>query len=157
MKKIDFILIHASLQNKITRQRINYGLKLYNELSCPNIIIAGEIDHANTQHIKKVGISKDKIYEEINGKNTHDCTMNSFKKIILKNKWKNGIIVSSLEHLPRVLIQITKIMKEIGEVDMELFYSGPSIKYSGETDKVIEDFEKHEVEGIKYTLRREDL
>jgi len=176
---LDFILIHAftiskdNQREKIHIQRMDYGIQLYNELSYPDIIVAGKLDKNDREHFEEKGIPlskimkdyliqkgvpEEKIHEEPEGENSYDCTMNVFKSIIPKNGWKSGVIVSSSEHLPRITIQTMKVMTLLGMdgEDMKLFYSGPSIENSGAAEREIERFKRHEAEGIIYTLGRED-
>ena len=176
---LDFILIHAFALDEnnqisgIQRQRLDYGFRLYDEFGSPRFIVAGKLAAQNRDYFEETGITlskemKDyligrgipgeKIHEEPEGENTYDCTVNSFKRIILPNEWNSGVITSSAEHLPRIMIQTMKVTRQMGikGEDMRLFYSGSSIENSGESREEIERFKRHEAEAIIYTLSRKE-
>ncbi|HJZ18944.1 MAG TPA: YdcF family protein [Candidatus Nanoarchaeia archaeon] len=179
MKCLDFILIHAFTlnenhqPNKIHKQILDYGLYLFNGGFGKEIIVAGKLDNKDRkyfeetniplseimkEYLTKNGIPFEKVHEESNGENTYDCTVNSFRNIILPRDWKSGIITSSAEHLPRIQVQTMKIMSHIGidEKEMQLFYSGLSIRNSGESEEKIRRFVEHESKAIAYTLKKQN-
>ncbi|MEK6760760.1 MAG: YdcF family protein [Nanoarchaeota archaeon] len=179
MKVLDFILIHAFTldenhrPNKIHRQRLDYGLQLFNDGLGKEMIVAGKLDNRDKRYFEETGIPLSKImkeylvargipenniHEEPLGENTYDCTLNSFKGIILPRKWNSGIITSSSEHLPRINLQTMKVLHQmnVNEDNMMLFYSGPSIRYSGETTEEIKRFISHEAKGMIHTLEKKD-
>lgn len=182
MSSLDFILIHSfklddnNQINGIHQQRLDWGYWLHENFAHPDIIVAGKTSPSvpsNKAYFERTGItlargmkdylvargiSAERIHEEPEGENTYDCTINSFKRIVLPNGWNSGVITSSAEHLPRIMIQTMKVTRQLGirDEDMRLFYSGPSIEYSGETREEIDRFKKYESEAIAYTLGRTD-
>lgn len=175
-KELDFILIHGFILNKenkpneIHRQRLEHGLRLHNERLGKNIIVAGKLDNRDRrlfestgitlssimkEYLIKRGAASERIYEEPSGENTYDCAVNCFKEIILPNSWDLGVIVSNEEHLPRIIWQTKKIVKSLG-IRPLLFYSGPSIIYSGAPQEELDRFIKHEVDAIAYSMKRSD-
>lgn len=166
---LDFIICHGYVYNEdgtmdpILKQRLDFSLELYHKGFSSNIILAGKYGQRDkllyeetnlTQSAKmkgyclQYGIPSKAIYEEPDGTNTFDCTKFTYERIILPFKWTSGIIVSSHEHMPRIILQTMKIFPP----EFILLYSGPSIEDFVEREKFI----AHEKEAMKYTLSRND-
>ncbi len=165
---LDFILIYSYQLDSdgsmpgVFEDRLAYGLQAYQRGVAQRIIVAGKcgdrdrewLTHAMKTHASVMkdfltsnGVPPTHVIEEACGENTFDCTRNAYAKIILPNEWTAGLIVSSEEHLPRVILQTARIIPP----GMTLWYGGPRIP-----DPVIRaQFCAHEQAAIDYAGDRE--
>ena len=143
--------------------RLDWGVDLYKRCEEIPVIVAARCGGRDKEFVERTGKTEadfmknfilDKgvlstfVYQENKGENTFDCTSNAYYGIIVPNNWQSGHIISSREHLPRVILQTMKVMP----LEMHLEFSGPSINDPEQRKKILE----HEVEAIRYTLSRDD-
>jgi vancomycin permeability regulator SanA len=166
---LDFMLVHGyelteeGQLDAILRDKLEHTLRLYQSGHARNIIVAGKYTKSDKEFCERTGATEssvmkqylanknvplEAIFEEDEGKNTFDCTKNAFNKIILPHRWNSGIIVSNLEHLPRIILQTGKIFP----TQIFCFYSGLPISDPVKREKFLEQ----EKEKIRYTLGRND-
>lgn len=169
MSKLDFILIHGyilledGLLDPILVDRMEHGLDLFLRELGSNIIVAGKHGLQDKEYYEKTKITEakrmrqyleekkvdpSKIFEECEGTNTFDCTSKAYQTIIKPNHWTSGVIVSSREHLPRIIIQTNKIIPP----EITVLYSGPMITDPTKRAKFVE----REAKATVYSMNRPD-
>ena len=103
----------------ILLDRLDHGLGLLSNADAPkNIIVAGKYggrdrvfyertglteSHFMKKYLIKKGIKPEHIYEETEGISTLDSTKRAYDFFVVTKNWRSGILVSTLEHLPRVI------------------------------------------------------
>ncbi len=171
--KRDFILVHGRVLNsdggigKINIDRLDYALGLMQKdgILVKKIIVAGNhgglhskdyefvtktritTAHIMRDYLVSKGIDVKMIVLEPEGCNTWDCTVNAYNKIILPNKFKSGIIVSSQDHIPRVIMQTAQIFNN--KLFGNIIFGGHSIENDDERADII----KWEIESTRFTLK----
>jgi hypothetical protein len=166
---LDFILIHGYVleedgtMDPLLIDRLDYGRKVCSQGFTNNIVVAGKhggrdqpfyertgIPESSVMkdYLVSIGVPSGDIFEEDQGTNTFDSTLNAYNQFILPNGWLSGMVVSTAEHLPRIILQSQKIFSP----EINLWYGGPTIL---DTSKR-EEFLTHEREAIAYTLSRSD-
>jgi hypothetical protein len=156
------LLEDGSLDDILT-DRLDFAISEHDEgLDVKSIIVAGKHGKRDRNFVLRTGVSEAQAMEEYlisrgytdfskikleeEGTNTWDCTFNAYNDIIKPNGYQSGIIVSSSEHLPRVMAQTLQIFppKLYGRTS----FGGPEI---GNPEKRA-SFLNHELDSIETTL-----
>lgn len=166
---LDFLLVHGYILTEegkiddILLGRLEHAIELYRAGLAKQIISAGKFGKRDENYVKETGITEsmkmseyfakqgvppEKLLEEREGTSTWACTQNVYNGLILPNNWTSGMVLSNQEHLPRIMLQTSKIIP----AEVTILYAGKPIR----DPAVREDFIAHEKEGLIYTLNRED-
>ena len=160
--KRDFMLIHGYILNPdgsidpILEDRLNYGLALlqHDGLEVEKVIVAGRSGGSQArdfQYVEGTGITQahkmrdwlanrhidpSNILLEDIGTTTWSCTEKAYNSLIVPQRFRSGIVVSTAEHLPRLGYQTMQIF------DAELFgntiFGGPTVKDPEQRAKFLE-------------------
>ncbi len=160
-------LSEGGIPNRLFRTRMDYAAYLLSRNDIKNVIVTGH----HGEHDKKIveqsgvtlanamltylvnnGVDPKKILKELNGTTTWSCTQNVWEEFVMPREFKSGVIVSNVEHLPRVIMQTEKIMRLKNYRVLELYYSGPRIADEAERKTFLE----HEMKSLMATMSRSD-
>ena len=124
--------------DKILTDRLDYGVRLSKAVAPRAVIVAGQYggrdkdfyertrlpeSHFMKKYLINEGIKEEIIHEEAEGRSTLDSTKRLYDSFVVPRKYSSGIIVSTSEHLPRVIFQVLDIFPP----GFTLLFSGPSL------------------------------
>jgi hypothetical protein len=166
-KMFKLILVHGYTLTEegsldpILTDRLDHALEVYGrETFYPFVVTAGkhgqrdrdfvlETGKSQARHmaeyLEEKGIPNSRLLLEEEGTTTWACTNRVYSEIVLPRRFDHVHIVSTEEHLPRIMYQDLQIFKS-GLVSRT--YSGPSIN---DTERR-EEFLRHELRSVRTTL-----
>ena len=166
----DFALVHGfdlledGKIDPILESRLDHFLNIVREgLEFRCVIVASKNGRRDKNFVEKTGKTQaatmrdylikrgfsdiDKIFLEQEGTNTWLCTVNAYNEIIAPRNYESGMVISSVEHLSRVIAQTQQVFPS--QLLDRTSFEGPVISNQKRRGEIIDS----ELATIHYTLQ----